>query len=145
MECLCSTKRKLWCDVMEFLTPLSWTELKGLQLFTSIDSCSSVPEFGDPFLKSQLRRSHEKDPCAMILLPVYICILNGIQVAHVCSQGYGADLCRITRLSQVMASPPDSRQPQAQAEAGGTTEETEEGQGVTRACAPLNSPVLKQS
>lgn len=44
-----------------------------------------------------------------------------------------------------MASPPGSRQPQAQAEAGGTAEETEEGQGVTRACALLNSPVLIQS
>lgn len=47
-----AARRKLWCDVMEFLTPLSWTELKGLQLCTSMDSCSSVPEFGGYFSRA---------------------------------------------------------------------------------------------
>lgn len=42
-------------------------------------------------------------------------------------------------LHQVLGSP------KHKGEAGGTAEETEEGQGVTRACAVPNSPVLIQS
>ena len=46
---------------------LSWSELNGLQLFTSVDSCSSLHSIWWPISREPVKQeSHEKCQCAQL-------------------------------------------------------------------------------